>query len=124
MASMFIDFTGGAPIKVSGIGTTVQSLPLSLDLGGSYRVLDLICSVYSIGAGGTTVATSILTSPQNAIEVPQWPVLGTFSPINTADTSVRATFTGALRFVRYSIAVTVAAGPAYVTINGYARTSE
>jgi len=121
---MFIDFTGGPPIKLSGIGTFVQPIALALDLGGSYRVLDLICSIYSIGTAGTVVTTSILTSPQNAIEVPQWPVLGAFSTINTADTSVRATFTGALRFVRYSIAVTVAAGPAYVTINGYARTSE
>jgi hypothetical protein len=50
------------------------------------------------------------------------PALGAFSNLTAADTAVRATFVGALRFVRYSIAVT-GAGPAYVTVNGFARTT-
>lgn len=84
-------------------------------------MLDLICSVYSITTG--TLTASILTSPQNAIEVPQWPSLGSFTAISTADTSQRASFRGALRFVRYKLDIT-GGGVAYVEIKGYARTEE
>jgi hypothetical protein len=118
---MYIDFTGGAPIKVSA--STVQPIELAIDLGGHYRVLDLICSVQSIGGGGTFTA-AILTSPQGEIEVPQWPTLGSFAGLSAADTAVRASFVGALRYVRYSIGVSGGIGPAYMLIQGYARTME
>jgi hypothetical protein len=121
MASIPIDFTGGAPIRLVA-GTTVQPIALALDLGGRFRVLDLTAQVTATG-GASPITVSILTSSQNFIEVPQWPALGSFSNLTAADTAVRATFVGALRFVRYSIAVT-GAGPAYVTINGFARTTE
>lgn len=121
MASTFIDFTG-APIKVTA--NVVQPMTQALDLGGYYRVLDLVCNVYSLTGTSPTVTVSILTSPQNAIEVPQWPSLGGFGQISTADTAQRVTLTGALRYVRYGIAVTGTTPVAYLDIKGYARTRE
>jgi hypothetical protein len=134
MASMMIDFTG-APIKITGTSAFAVYQPITqvIDLGGRFRVLDLICNVYSYTGTTPSFTVSILTGTQSAVDGPivsgnmsLWPSLGQFTnAFQNADTSQMKTFTGAARFVRYKVDVTAGGSvTAYLDIKGVARTSE
>ena len=98
--------------------SAVQSIYQVIDLGGRYRVLDLILSTYFLTVAEATVT---IQTAMEATDDDGWVILGQFAKEDSGPNKYQlASFVGALRYVRYSVSVS-GAGAVVFDISGYAR---
>jgi len=103
--------------------TAKQPIYQAVDLGGHYRVLDLLLSVYLMSGASPQATVTVQTSMQ-ATDDDQWVTLGTYTVVTVSNTFQSVSMSGALRYVRYSLVLAGTSPVVVFDLSGYARTHQ
>lgn len=116
-SSMLVRFTQ-EPVRVTASG--VQSIYQAVDLGGRYRILDLMLSTYFLTP--SCDSTVRVETSMEATDDDGWVTMASFAKESSGGNKFQIqTFTGVLRYVRYGVILAGVSPVVVFDISGYAR---